>query len=321
MDIKTTWLGSKVIELHNIALSFGDKKLIGDFSYKFKRGERLGIVGANGAGKSTFLRLLTGELMPSGGKVVIGETIVFGYYTQEGIQLKEDKRVIEVIQDIAEYIPLEKGLKLTATGLLDRFLFNREQQQVYVSQLSGGEKRRLYLLTVLMKNPNFLILDEPTNDLDILTLNVLEDFLQSIYKGCLIVVTHDRYFMDKLVDHLFVFEGNGQIKDYNGNYTEYRAEKKAALKIEQAQAQSSTSTPSVSRDTRKVNDAERKEFKRLEREIGQLEDRKKELTDRFNDVSKLSAKDIEKLSTELADVQNRLEIKELRWLELADWAA
>jgi ATP-binding cassette subfamily F protein uup len=314
IEIKTVWLGSKIVELHNISKDFGGRKLIENFTYKFKKGERIGIVGVNGAGKSTFLKLTTGTLIPDSGKVVIGETIHFGHYAQEGIQLKDDKRVIEVITDIAEYIPLEKGQKMTAASLLERFLFSREQQQVYVSQLSGGEKRRLYLLTVLMNNPNFLILDEPTNDLDILTLNVLEDFLENTYNGCLIIVTHDRYFMDKLVDHIFIFEGDGKIKDYNGNYTEYREEKKQQERLNAEKLY----TPSVTKDLRKINDAERKELKRLEREIEKLEEHKNTLTEKFNDVTRLSPKDIEKLSNELAETQNQLKIKELRWLELSE---
>ena len=211
------------------------------------------------------------------------------------------------------FIPLEKGQKITAAGLLERFLFTREQQQVYVSQLSGGEKRRLYMLTVIMKNPNFLILDEPTNDLDILTLNVLEEFLETIFKGCLVIVTHDRYFMDRLVEHLFIFEGEGHIKDYNGNYTEYREEiKQLALENKQ------TDTPSVSKDNRKANDADKKEFKRLERDIAQLEEKKTALTHKFNDAATMTPVQIQKLSDELTEVQNTLEIKEMRWLELSE---
>jgi ATP-binding cassette subfamily F protein uup len=317
IDIKTTWLGSKIVELHNVSLGFGDKKLIKDFSYKFKKGEKVGIVGSNGVGKSTFLKLITNELQPDSGKVVIGETIQFGHYTQSGMVLKEDKRVIEVITDIAEYIPLEKGQKLTAAGLLERFLFSREHQQVYVSQLSGGERRRLYMLTILMKNPNFLILDEPTNDLDILSLNVLEDFLINQFNGCLIVVTHDRYFMDKMVDHLFIFEGEGNIKDYNGNYTEYREIKKqedrANAKIEKA-----ATTVAIANDTRKANDNERREFKRLEKELEKLESRKAEIEAQFNDMATLKTDDIPKLSKELETIHNDLEIKELRWLELSE---
>jgi ABC transport system ATP-binding/permease protein len=318
IDIKTTWLGSKIVELHNVSKGYQDRKLIENFSYKFRRGERVGIVGENGAGKSTLLKLLTNEIQPDGGKVVIGDTIQFGYYSQDGIILKEDRRVIEVIQDIAEFIPLAKGLKITASNLLERFLFTKEQQQVYASQLSGGEKRRLYLLTVIMKNPNFLILDEPTNDLDILTLNVLEDFLLEQYNGCLLIVTHDRYFMDRLVEHLFIFEGEGEIRDYNGNYTDYRETKK----IEDKQAKSGSkptvsSTPSVSQ-AQKANDAERKEYNRLGKEIEKLETRKAEIELKFNDVANLKGDDITKLSKELADIQNQLEIKELRWLELSE---
>jgi ABC transport system ATP-binding/permease protein len=318
IDIKTTWLGSKIVELHNVSKGYQDRKLIENFSYKFRRGERVGIVGENGAGKSTLLKLLTNEIQPDGGKVVIGDTIQFGYYSQDGIILKEDRRVIEVIQDIAEFIPLAKGLKITASNLLERFLFTKEQQQVYASQLSGGEKRRLYLLTVIMKNPNFLILDEPTNDLDILTLNVLEDFLLEQYNGCLLIVTHDRYFMDRLVEHLFIFEGEGEIRDYNGNYTDYRETKK----IEDKQAKSGSkptvsSTPSVSQ-AQKANDAERKEYNRLGKEIEKLETRKVEIELKFNDVGNLKGDDITKFSKELADIQNQLEIKELRWLELSE---
>jgi ABC transport system ATP-binding/permease protein len=318
IDIKTTWLGSKIVELHNVSKGYQDRKLIENFSYKFRRGERVGIVGENGAGKSTLLKLLTNEIQPDGGKVVIGDTIQFGYYSQDGIILKEDRRVIEVIQDIAEFIPLAKGLKITASNLLERFLFTKEQQQVYASQLSGGEKRRLYLLTVIMKNPNFLILDEPTNDLDILTLNVLEDFLLEQYNGCLLIVTHDRYFMDRLVEHLFIFEGEGEIRDYNGNYTDYRETKK----IEDKQAKSGSkptvsSTPSVSQ-AQKANDAERKEYNRLGKEIEKLETRKVEIELKFNDVANLKGDDITKLSKELQDIHNQLEIKELRWLELSE---
>ncbi len=317
IDIKTTWLGSKIVECHNVSFGFGDKNLIKDFSYKFKKGEKVGIVGSNGVGKSTFLKLITNELDPTGGKVAIGETIQFGHYTQSGMNLKEDKRVIEVITDIAEYIPLEKGQKLTASGLLERFLFTKEHQQVYVSQLSGGEKRRLYLLTILMKNPNFLILDEPTNDLDILSLNVLEDFLINQFGGCLIVVTHDRYFMDKMVEHLFIFEGDGHIKDYNGNYTEYRELKKIEVR-EQAKLGRAAAVAPVVNNTRKANDNERREFKRLEKEIEKLEARKSEIENAFNDMTTLKTADIPKLSKELEDIQNELEIKELRWLELSE---
>jgi ABC transport system ATP-binding/permease protein len=319
MDIKTTWMGSKIVELHNVSKAYGDKKMVDQFSYKFKRGERVGIVGSNGVGKSTFLRLLLGETEPDAGKVVIGETIQFGYYNQDGMQLKEDRRVIEVITDIAEYIPLEKGAKMTAAALLERFLFSREQQQVYASQLSGGEKRRLYLLTVLIKNPNFLILDEPTNDIDIVTLNVLEEFLESIFKGCLIVVTHDRYFMDNIVEHLFIFEGDGQIRDYNGNYSEYREERKQLERNTPKSAPAKPVAIAAPTATRGLNDTERKELKRLEREIAQLETRKTDINLKFNDTT-LSGEQITKWAKELAIVQHDLEEKETRWLELSELA-
>lgn len=229
IEIDSNRLGSKIIEVKDISKSFDDINIVQNFTYKFKKRERVGIAGANGVGKSTFIQLLTKELKPDTGKVVLGETVVFGHYTQSNLDIRNDKRVIDVIRDIAEYIPLKKGLKLSAEALLERFLFPREQQQVYVSKLSGGEKRRLHLITVLIKNPNFLILDEPTNDLDILTLNVMEDYLMT-FPGCLLIVSHDRYFMDKLVDHIFVMKGDGQIKDFNGTYSEYKRSIKAAQK-------------------------------------------------------------------------------------------
>lgn len=322
IQIKENWLGSKIVELHNIGKSFGAKKLIENFTYKFKRKERVGIVGQNGAGKSTFLQIITQTLAPDTGKVVVGDTITFGHYRQEGIQLADDKRVIDVIRDIAEVIPLEKGKELSAAQLLERFLFSRPQQQVYVSQLSGGERRRLYLLTILMKNPNFLILDEPTNDLDVMTLQVLEDFLED-YPGCLIVVTHDRYFMDRLVDHLFVFEGNGLIRDFNGTHAEYRAikrteqqEKKAQEKIQAAQVKPTAQSPN-SNALPPLSNTERNELKKLEREIAQFEGKKTEILEKFN-AADLNAADAAALSLELSKVQETLELKELRWLELAE---
>ncbi len=307
LAIKESWLGSKVLELHNISKSFGNRKIIDNFTYKFKRRERVGIVGPNGSGKSTFLDILTGALLPDTGKVVIGDTIVFGHYRQEGIRLSEDKRVIEVVREIADYIPLEKGKQLSAAQLLERFLFSRPQQQVYVSQLSGGERRRLYLLTVLMKNPNFLILDEPTNDLDVMTLQVLEDFLED-YPGCLVVVTHDRYFLDRLVDHLFIFEGEGKIRDFNGTYAEYRALKRS----ESAAVPAPKEAPAKG-----VSSAERNEIKRLEKDIAALEQRKQALLQRLAD-DHLTPEESVRLSEELGRLQGAIEEKELRWLELAE---
>ncbi|MCC7465604.1 MAG: ABC-F family ATP-binding cassette domain-containing protein [Saprospiraceae bacterium] len=319
ISIKENWLGSKILECHNISKSFGTKKVLDNFTYKFKRRERVGIVGQNGSGKSTFLQIITQALAPDTGKVVVGETVIFGHYRQEGIQLNEDKRVIDVIRDIADYIPLEKGKELSAAQLLERFLFSRPQQQVYASQLSGGERRRLYLLTILMKNPNFLILDEPTNDLDVLTLQVLEDFLED-YPGCLVVVTHDRYFMDRLVDHLFVFEGDGKIKDFNGTYAEYRALKRTEAIANRPP--STVSRPSSSADSEPVaglSNTERNEMKKLDKEIGALESRKKEILARFN-AEDLGADEAAKLSAELGQLQETLEMKEMRWLELAERA-
>jgi ATP-binding cassette subfamily F protein uup len=315
LSIKENWLGGKIVELHNISKSFGNKQLLENFTYKFKRKERVGIVGQNGAGKSTFLEIVTNALAPDTGKVVVGDTVIFGHYRQEGIQLGEDKRVIDAVRDIADYIPLEKGKELSAAQLLECFLFSRPQQQVYVSQLSGGERRRLYLLTVLMKNPNFLILDEPTNDLDVLTLQVLEDFLEE-YPGCLVVVTHDRYFMDRLVDHLFVFEGNGKIKDFNGSYAEYRALKRAEKSQSTIVLTSNTPTATPAASSALTN-TERNEMKKLDKEIGTLEARKKEILEKFNTID-LSAVEASTLSSELGKLQEDLELKEMRWLELAE---
>ncbi len=320
LQIKENWMGSKVVECHNISKRYGPKILIENFSYKFKRKERVGIVGPNGAGKSTFLELITQNLPPDTGKVIVGDTIIFGFYRQEGIQLNEDKRVIDAVRDIADVIPLEKGKELSAAQLLERFLFSRPQQQVYVSQLSGGERRRLYLLMVLMRNPNFLILDEPTNDLDVLTLQVLEDFLED-FPGSVVIVTHDRYFMDRLVDHLFIFEGNGSVKDYNGTYAEYRAERRQLNSVASSSAASSSMAAPVANSNGNggLSSTERNEMKRLEKDIARLEGRKAEILDRFN-AADLAADEAGKLSVELGQVQETLDEKEMRWLELADKA-
>ena len=316
INIAATRLGSKILEAHSIVKSFGDKKIMDGFTYKFKRGERIGIVGPNGTGKSTILKILTQEIKPDGGKIVVGDTIIFGYYTQDGLVVGDDKMVIDVIRDIAEYIPLDKGLKMSAETLLERFLFPRPQQRVLVSQLSGGEKRRLYLLTILMKNPNFLILDEPTNDLDILTLNVLEDYLQD-FPGCLIIVTHDRYFMDKLVDHLFILEGNGKMRDYNGTYSEYRELKKAEEREKSEKTSNVAKTESTDENKGKASFEQRKDFARLEKEIKKLEEKKAELTARFDDTA-LSPEKIMELSKEMDNVNAQLEEKEEKWFEQAD---
>lgn len=321
IDIQGQRLGKKILELHNVSKSFGDLKIMQNFDYKFKKNERVGIVGPNGVGKTSFLKILTQEIRPDTGKVVVGDNTVFGYYTQDGINLKDDKRVIDAVQDIAEYIPLAKGQKMSAAALLERFLFSRKQQQVYVSQLSGGERRRLYLLTILMQNPNFLILDEPTNDLDVVTLQILEDFLID-FPGCILVVTHDRFFMDKIVDHLFVFEGNGKIADFNGDYTEYRELQKEREREQRSAARAQAPQPSKSEQTRqsgerRLSQEERKEMNKLEKEIKRLEERKTEIMEQFNS-SDLAVDQIEKLSKELNTLNENLEEKEMRWLELSE---
>ncbi len=320
IEIKGERLGKKVLELHNVGKHFGDKCVLAPFSYKFQRRERIGIVGPNGVGKSSFLRLLTGELRPDSGKVVQGDNTIFGYYSQEGLLLPEDKRVIDVIQDIAEYIPLEKGQKLTAAQLLERFLFNRKQQLVYVSQLSGGEKRRLYLLSVLMRNPNFLILDEPTNDLDVISLNILEEFLLE-FPGCILIVSHDRFFLDKLAQHLFIFEGEGRIKDFNGDYTEFREiqkEQERALKRQERSEQQKIKEAHKPVSPGGLLPEERKELQRIEKEVLKLEGRRKEIENQFAGQAELSPQQIETLGKELAAVNSQIEAKEMRWMELAD---
>lgn len=313
INIAASRLGSKILEAHAVVKNFKDKKILNSFSYKFKKGERIGLVGQNGTGKSTILKILTQQIQPDGGKIVVGDTTVFGYYTQEGLIVQEDKMVIDVIRDIAEFIPLENGQKLSAESLLERFLFPRPQQRVLVSQLSGGEKRRLYLLTILMNNPNFLILDEPTNDLDIITLNVLEEYLME-FPGCLIIVTHDRYFMDKLVDHIFVLEGDGNVKDFNGTYSEYRNRKKE----EAQQAKFETNTEIQSDESKgKISFEQRKEVAKLEKEIKKLEEKKNEITSKFEDGS-LSSEKIIEYSKELDQINALLEEKEAKWFELSE---
>jgi ABC transport system ATP-binding/permease protein len=322
IDIKGQRLGKKILELHNVSKKFGDKTLLLPFNYKFQKHERVGIVGPNGVGKSTFLRILTGELRSDTGKVVQGDNTIFGYYSQDGLSLPEDKRVIDVIQDIAEFIPLEKGQKLTAVQLLERFLFNRKQQLVYVSQLSGGEKRRLYLLSILMHNPNFLILDEPTNDLDVISLNVLEEFLLE-FPGCIIIVSHDRFFLDKLAQHLFIFEGEGRIKDFNGDYTEFREiqkEQERAQRRQEKNDQQRIKETAKPTSTGGLSPDEKKELQRLEKDIQKLESRRRDIENLFHDQDKLSPQQIENLGKEIITLQQQIDNKELRWMELADKA-
>lgn len=322
LDVKMTRLGSKILEVHKLRKSYGDLKIVDGFDYVFKRKERTGIVGPNGVGKSTFLKMITGNEEPDGGKIIVGETVKFGFFTQSEMNLDPNKRVIEVVKEIAEFIPIgKKGRSITASQMLDRFLFEGDQQYTYISKLSGGEKRRLYLLTVLMDNPNFLILDEPTNDLDILTLNVLEDFLLE-FDGCLVVVTHDRYFMDKLTDHLFVFEGDGFIRDFNGNYRDYKAYKEDKEATEKLRAKSlvkpvKTTADKQDGEKKKKTYAERLEFEALEKEIAALEARKAQIAGEF-EQSSLDASKLEDLSREMNDLQDELEEKEMRWLELSE---
>jgi ATP-binding cassette subfamily F protein uup len=323
IPIKMERLGTKILELHHMRKAYGETKILNDFSYHFKRKERVGIVGQNGAGKTTFLNLIQEKEPLDKGKVVVGETIVFGYYSQELIQVDPDKRVIEVIKDIAEFIPLEKGKQLSAAQLLERFLFSRDAHYQYVHKLSGGEKRRLKLLTVLMSNPNFLILDEPTNDLDIFVMSVLEDYLQ-LFEGCLIVVSHDRYFMDKMVDHLFVFEGDGEIKDILGNYTDYRKNQK----LEAREIKNNPPKEIVVKEEpkltvkpvekRKLSFKEKQEYENLPTDIEQLESEKERLTSELSDGTR-NNQQIMELGNQLAKVVSDLEQKSDRWLELAEF--
>jgi len=323
IPIKMERLGSKIVEIHKMNKAFGDKKIINDLSYVFKRQERVGIVGNNGTGKSTFLNMIQGFEELDKGTVSVGDTVVFGYFNQELIHVDEDKKVIDVIRDIAEYIPLEKGKTMTAANFLEKFLFPRDMQYNYVYKLSGGEKRRLKLMTVLMKNPNFLILDEPTNDLDIFVMSVLEEYLRN-FQGCLIVVSHDRYFMDKMVDHLFVFDGGGEIKDIFGNYTVYRQkiaqqlkdDKKASVPIKQVEAPKTVAVEKPV-EKRKMTFKEKVEFKNMEGEIEVLENEKALLTEKLSDSS-LTNTDLMNAGNRLGEVVKELEMKSDRWLELAD---
>ena len=304
-------LGTKVVECHNVSKGFGESPLFEKFNYKFAKGERVGLVGRNGAGKSTFLNVITGQLDPDTGKCVVGDTVEFGFYTQGGLSPKQlERKVIEVVRDVAEFLPLKKG-KLMASQLLEKFLFPGEQQQVYASQLSGGEKRRLYLLTVLMQNPNFLILDEPTNDLDILTLTVLEDFLQT-YPGCLLIVSHDRYFLDKLTDHLFILPGDGDVVDWNGTYEEYRQHVRDGKS--EAKERAAPSGPKTGTVAKSAN-LHDKELKRLESQVDKLSKQEAELEAAFAKTD-LTPADFERLGKELNAVRAEREAKEERWMEL-----
>ena len=319
LEINMERLGSKMIEMHKVQKAFGDKIILDQFNYMFQRKDRIGIIGKNGSGKSTFLNLLTSNEIVDGGKIICGETLKFGYYTQKGISIKQGQKVIDVIREFGDFIPLKKGHKISAQQLLERFLFDRKKQYDFVEKLSGGERKRLYLCTVLIQNPNFLILDEPTNDLDIITLNVLENFLLD-FPGCLLVVSHDRYFMDKIVDHLFVFKGDGVIENFPGNYSDFRT-------YEDSQIKKTTNPPikeNKSKNYLKNKSTEtnlhfkhKKELKKIETEIKKIETQKKEVQNCFVNKN-LKPKEIEELSVKLNKLELELEKKTFRWFELSE---
>ena len=320
LEIDMERMGTKILECHKLFKSFGDKSILDGFDYNFLRGERIGIIGKNGTGKSTFLNILTGKESVDGGKIVVGDTIKFGYYTQDGIPSKSGQKVIDVIREFGDYIPLKKGRQISAQQLLERFLFDRKKQYDFVEKLSGGERKRLYLCTVLIQNPNFLILDEPTNDLDIVTLNVLESFLLD-YPGCLLVVSHDRYFMDKIVDHLFVFRGAGYIEDLPGNYSDFRAyedsqdQEQEPIKPKSIQQQTAAKTATTTQK-QKISFNEQKEYQQLESKIRSLEKDKLALEQSFFEEG-LSVETIEDRSKKLQEVIETIELKTMRWFELA----
>ena len=327
LQVKMTRLGGKVAELKKVYKSYGDKVILRGFDYTFKKGDRIGIVGKNGAGKSTFLNILQGLEPADSGKINIGDTVVFGNYSQQGLFIKEDKRVIEFVKDIAEHFPLADGSSLSAAQFLQLFLFSPDQQYTYISRLSGGEKRRLHLLSILFRNPNFLILDEPTNDLDLQTLGVLENFL-SDYQGCIIIVSHDRYFMDRLVDHLFVFQGDGDIRDFPGNYSQYRLALKDDEKLTDAGTQMSDAgqqkilkpqepTPAPTGEKRKLSFKEKRAFELLEKEIADLSTEKATITEKLNSGT-APFEELQKLSQRIGEVTSLLDEKELQWLELSE---
>ncbi len=324
LEMKGAYIGNKIFEMNNVCKSFGEKHILQNFSYIFSRYEKMGIVGSNGTGKSTFLKLLMGQVQPDSGTIDIGETVRFGYYSQDGLQFDDNAKVIDIVKDIAEVIDLGNGLRLTASQFLQHFLFPPEKQHSFVYKLSGGERRRLYLCTVLMQNPNFLVLDEPTNDLDIVTLNVLEDYL-SAFKGCVIVVSHDRYFMDKVVHHLLAFSGDARIKDFPGNYTQYRLWKEEADRQQKRQEQAvrpvekpKSDRPDRSAEKRKLSFNEKREFEQLDAEIPQLEARKSQLEAEMSSGT-LDANALISKGEEIARLIDQIEEKTLRWMELSEW--
>ena len=321
LQMKMNRLGGKVVEIKKVYKSYGDKKILNGFDYTFNKGERVGIIGKNGAGKSTFINILQGLQEADSGKINIGDTVIFGNYSQQGLEIKSDMRVIEFVKNIAENFPLAKGGTLSAAQFLELFLFNPDKQYTYISKLSGGEKRRLHLLSILFRTPNFSILVEPTNDLDLPTLGVLENFLME-YPGCLLIVSHDRYFMDRLVDHLLVFEGDGAISDFPGNYTQYRLQedrKKVTADSSQVTAKPIASQqPSTTAEKKKVSFKEKREFELLQKEIEDLGKEKEIITAQLNNAG-IPYEELQKLSNRIGDISELLDEKEMRWLELSEW--
>ncbi|HEX2846985.1 MAG TPA: ABC-F family ATP-binding cassette domain-containing protein [Chitinophagaceae bacterium] len=317
LQMKMNRLGGKVVEMKKVYKNFGDKIILKGFDYTFSKGERIGVVGKNGAGKSTFINIIQGIEDPDSGKINVGDTVIFGNYSQQGLVVKEDMRVIEFVKNIAENFPLASGGSLTAAQFLQLFLFDPDKQYTYISKLSGGEKRRLHLLSILFRNPNFLVLDEPTNDLDLPTLSVLENFL-SEFPGCLLIVSHDRYFMDRLVDHLFVFEGDGVVRDFPGNYTQYRLEQsKGENKPASKQETVKPATPAPAANKRQLSFKEKREFESLEKELGELAKEKEMISAKLNS-SNLPFEEVQQLANRIGEIAQLLDEKEMRWLELSE---
>ncbi len=332
LDMKMNRLGGKVIELKKIYKSYDDKVILKGFDYTFKKGERIGVVGKNGVGKTTFINILQGIEQPDSGKVNVGDTVIFGNYSQKGLEIKGDMRVIEYVKTMAESFPLASGGSMSAAQFLQLFLFDPDKQFTYISKLSGGERRRLHLLALLFRNPNFLVLDEPTNDLDLPTLGVLENFL-SEFPGCLLIVSHDRYFMDRLVDHLFVFEGEGVVRDFPGNYSQYRADLENKLSMSENNRQSAVDSQIMTAqsdsgliekgpDEKKINKRqlsfkEKREFSELEKDIAALTDEKKTVTEKLNNGT-TAFDELQQLSLRIGEIEQQLDEKELRWLELSE---
>ena len=326
LQVKMTRLGGKVLEMKKVYKSFGDKAILKGFDYTFKKGERIGIVGRNGAGKSTFLKIALQEEKPDSGKINHGDTVLFGHFSQEGLQYKEDKRAIEFVKGFAEFFPLADGSKVSASQFMEKFGFNGEQQYTFLSKLSGGEKRRLHLLSLLYRNPNFLVLDEPTNDLDLQTLRTLEEFLLE-FPGCILIVSHDRYFMDRMVDHLFAFEGDGVIRDFPGNYSQYREAKekekltadsgKPAEKNEKQEPETLNEKPGTNQQKQKLSFKEKFEFEQLEKELPQLQEEKRTLEEKMNGGS-MNYEDLQQAAERISTLVQLIDEKEMRWLELSE---